>query len=86
MSDDLNADMEELLRRCKEIDVGLRVELYRVIDFQLARSKRLERALQEIADSKLFNHYDPTDCTEEVVREGRALVQTARDAVRRGNA
>ena len=72
MSDDLNA--EELLRRCKEID------------FQLARNERLAEALQEIADSRLFNSYDPADCTEEVFEEGRALIQTARDAVSRDNA
>jgi len=89
MSDDLNADMagmEELLRRYKKIDVEIRTELYRLIDFQLARNERLEKALQEIAGSKLFNSHDPADCTEEVFGAGRALIQKARDAVRRDNA
>ena len=78
MSDDLNP--EELRGLPRTLNIG------GYLLKQVARNERLEKALQEIAGSKLFNHYDPTDCTEEVFDEGRALVQTARDAIRRDNA
>ena len=42
---------------------------------------RLENALQEVADCKDFDAFDPTDCTEEIYETGNAMVETARDAL-----
>jgi len=45
------------------------------------RTDRVLNALQEVADCKLFETYDPTDCTEEVYETVWALIQDARAAL-----
>jgi len=51
---------------------------------QQERIAKLEQALQEVADCKLFETYDPTNCTEEVYETVRALIQDARAALQEG--
>jgi hypothetical protein len=53
-------------------------------DGLLKRITKLENALQEVADCKLFEAYDPTDCTEHVYETVWDLIWGARAALQEG--
>lgn len=49
-------------------------------DYIRDREKMLH-ILQDIAACRTFDEYDPKECTEEVYKWGKAIVDTARQAI-----